>query len=270
MPESEVSARKTLPNGNAYQTIGERQQAQMLKLITKGFYNELVNYGIKEKDIIMITAHLLDHIMGKKEVVPTENGRLGRDFRVDCIQNNWQQFKKLSIGDISITPLKNSMIRQIADWLDRPMIKYSFVSMFPRSLESLQLYFESNRRQYFGIFYQGRHVGLIGADNLDTDARKLEMRKFIGDPGLHGQGIGKSATFLFLYYCFVIKDFNKVYLHSRDTNINNLNLNSQFGFELEGIFFEDVVIDDEKRDVVRMGLVQARWKEIFLNGSQRS
>jgi RimJ/RimL family protein N-acetyltransferase len=40
-------------------------------------------------------------------------------------------------------------------------------------------------------------------------------------------------------------------------------LNSQLGFELEGIFFEDIVIDEERRDVVRMGLLKSRWEEIF-------
>jgi RimJ/RimL family protein N-acetyltransferase len=89
------------------------------------------------------------------------------------------------------------------------------------------------------------------------------MRKFIGDVGLHGKGIGKRATFLFLYYSFIILNFNKVYIYSGDTNISNLNLNSKFGFELEGILLEDVFLENEKRDVVRMGLLKSQWEKVF-------
>jgi RimJ/RimL family protein N-acetyltransferase len=56
---------------------------------------------------------------------------------------------------------------------------------------------------------------------------------------------------------------NKVYIHSRDINIRNINLNSRFGFELEGIFYEDLLVDGERRDVVRMALLKRTWLEVF-------
>jgi RimJ/RimL family protein N-acetyltransferase len=167
--------------------------------------------------------------------------------------------------DVYIAPLQRGMISQVSLWLQNPIIKYSFVSRFPTHQSSLREYFAAPDRQYFGIFSQGHYVGIIGADGMERGSRKLEMRKFIGDVGLHGRGIGKCATFLFLYYCFMILDFNKVYIHSGDTNISNINLNSQLGFELEGILFEDAIVDDERRDVVRMGLLKSRWEEVFLN-----
>jgi RimJ/RimL family protein N-acetyltransferase len=89
------------------------------------------------------------------------------------------------------------------------------------------------------------------------------MRKLVGDPAMHGRGVGKRATFLFLYYVFVIRRFRKVQLHSFDTNIRNLNLNGRFGFELEGVFLEEAKIDGVWRDVIRMALSSARWFELF-------
>ena len=80
---------------------------------------------------------------------------------------------------------------------------------------------------------------------------------------MHGKGIGKRATFLFLYYAFLIRKFNKVYVHSLDVNVRNLNLNSKFGFELEGTLFEDAMVQTARRDVVRMALRAPVWLELF-------
>ena len=81
---------------------------------------------------------------------------------------------------------------------------------------------------------------------------------------MHGKGIGKRATFLFLYYAFMIRKFEKVYVHSMDTNIRNLNLNARFGFELEGLFLQDITIQNERRDVVRMALLRPVWLGLFV------
>ena len=80
---------------------------------------------------------------------------------------------------------------------------------------------------------------------------------------MQGKGIGKRATFGFLYYAFMILGMNKVYIHSRDINIRNINLNSRFGFEVEGIFYEDLVVDGRRTDVVRMALLKEAWLKIF-------
>jgi RimJ/RimL family protein N-acetyltransferase len=89
------------------------------------------------------------------------------------------------------------------------------------------------------------------------------MKKFVGEEQYRSKGIGKMATFLFLYYSFRILNFNKVYLHSLDTNINNINLNSKFGFELEGILYKEVFLHNAHRDVLRMGLLRDKWAAIF-------
>jgi RimJ/RimL family protein N-acetyltransferase len=80
---------------------------------------------------------------------------------------------------------------------------------------------------------------------------------------LQGKGIGKRATFGFLYYAFMIRNLNKVYIHSRDINIRNINLNSRFGFELEGVFLNDIIVGDKPQDVLRMALFKSLWLQIF-------
>jgi RimJ/RimL family protein N-acetyltransferase len=143
------------------------------------------------------------------------------------------------------------------------VVRESFVPAFPESELELREYFTRPGCDYFGIYYEDRAVGIVGGENLDRTAAKLEMKKLVGEPGLRGKGIGKGATFGFLYYAFMILNLHKVYIHSRDINIRNINLNSRFGFELEGIFFEDIAVGNRLQDVVRMALFKPLWTQIF-------
>jgi len=61
----------------------------------------------------------------------------------------------------------------------------------------------------------------------------------------------------------MIRNLNKVYIHSRDINMRNINLNSRFGFELEGVFLDDITAADKHQDVLRMALFKSPWLQIF-------
>ena len=89
------------------------------------------------------------------------------------------------------------------------------------------------------------------------------MKKFIGDRNFRGKGIGKTATFLWLHHIFDRLDFHKVFIYSLNSNIRNINLNSQLGFELEGILAEDALLDGKYHDVARMSLLKSKWLEHF-------
>ena len=79
------------------------------------------------------------------------------------------------------------------------------------------------------------------------------MRKLVGDSSQRSQGIGKRATFLFLFFTYIIANREKVFPHSLDINLRSLTLNGKFGFYLEG----------EANDVARMALSKSVWLELF-------
>lgn len=247
-----------------YKKILKNRQDQMLKLVAKSFYKELVNYGINSSDLVTVSMHLLDQITGKNKEQPQGNGYYNQLFKINNIDNQWKNAKKLILEKISIEYLHPEQIDTVCNWLKHPQIAATFIDFLPKAkYELTQYFFEDEHRKYFGIYYENDFVGLIGAENIDHDSRKLEMKKFVGEPGYSGKGIGKRATFLFLYFVFYILKFNKVYIHSMDTNIRNINLNSKFGFELEGIFFQEIFKNGKFFDVVRMGLLKEHWENIF-------
>ena len=201
---------------------------QMLKLVAKGFYNELINYGVNEAEVLTVAGHLLDNLMHKQGPASKTVEYYNHLFAIKDVHDEWADTRRLTVQQLSLSPMDIKMVPKVAAWLREPAIRESFYPHFPDTTEELTRYFQSPAREYFLIFHEQHLAGIIGAENIDTESAILEMRKLVGDPEMHGKGIGKRATFLFLYYVFVIRKFRKVYLHSLDINIRNLNLNGKF------------------------------------------
>ena len=242
---------------------GKKQRDQMLKLVAKSFYNELTNYGVSENEIINMASHLLDNLLAK-ESKPAEGVEYYNDiFTLASVKNEWTDCKQLGLQHVTLRPLQPPEISKVSTWLKVPAVRESFVPAFPEKQSELRKYFADPTREYFGVHYDEQLVGIVGGENIDLTAGKLEMKKLVGESGLQDKGIGKRATFGFLYYAFMIRNLNKVYIHSPDINIRNINLNSRFGFELEGVFINDIILGDKHQDVLRMALFKSVWLQIF-------
>lgn len=248
---------------NEQESLARRQQEQMLKLVTRGFYNELVNYGVATADILSIASHLLDNVMQQAGTLQRADHHYHRYFNTHTIEDAWNDRQRLQVDAVSLEPFREGHAPEAARWVAHPKVKQSFITPYPEDPGELFHYLNQSGRRYFSIAYQDQPVGFIGAENIEVSARRLEMRKLVGNSDLRGKGIGKRATFAFLYYVYKILEFDKVYIHSTDVNIRNLNLNSHFGFQLEGVFLQEIVRDSKRRDVVRMGLLRSHWLEIF-------
>ena len=248
---------------NDEKTVLKQERDQMLRLVSKGFYNELINYGVRKDEILRVASHLLDNLMAQEKKPGEGVQYYNHIFTLDTVKDEWKERKRLTVQHVALRPLQPAVITKVVEWLKNPSIRQSFVPVFPEKEIDLQKYFTHPTRDYFGIYYNEQPVGIVGGENIDPVAGKLEMKKLVGESGLQGKGIGKRATFGFLYYAFLILDLNKVYIHSRDINIHNLNLNTRFGFELEGIFFEDIKVGDQRQDIVCMALFKSLWLQVF-------
>ncbi len=246
--------------------IEKEKHRQIIKLVTHSFYKELINYGVDQSDIINVSTQLLDHVLQKKPI--NENGTYSNDFNISKINDKWGIENKIILGDVHIEPLTSEDIPTVCEWLKQREISQTFIRFFPQQADLLKNYLlETEDRTYFAVKYLADHlVGIIGGENIDEKNKRLEMKKFIGASEFRNRGIGKHSTFLFLYYVFEILKFNKIYIHSLDTNIKNININSKFGFELEGILYSEVLIDGKPHDVLRMSLLREKWQRLF-NGA---
>ncbi len=233
----------------------------MLRLVARGFFRELVNYGVQREEIVRVASHLLDNLL-------VQQARRGESFYSDrftvaSVVDEWQASRRLAVQHVQLRPLERGVVPLVARWLAAPSARDDFAPAFPETEAALAEYFARPGVDYFAIYCDGAPVGFVGGENVDVASGKLEMKKLVGETALRGKGIGKRATFGFLYYAFMILGVHKVYLHSRDMNMRNINLNSRFGFELEGVFLEDVRVGERRADLVRMALLKPLWLAIF-------
>jgi RimJ/RimL family protein N-acetyltransferase len=243
----------------------DQRRDQILKLVTKGFFNELVNYGVVREEIIRVASHLLDHVLKQHEGAKAGRAAASPPLTVASVADHWKAERWLGVDQVTLRPLERTFLPQVVKWLRQPGVNQTFATPFPEKKAELERYFfGGGGRDYLAIHGAEGPVGIIGGENLDTASGKVEMRKLIGDPALRGHGIGKRATFAFLYYAFMVLGLHKVYIHSRDINVRNINVNSASGFEVEGVFLEDVATDGGRRaDVIRMAVLRPRWLAAF-------
>ncbi|NOG43898.1 MAG: GNAT family N-acetyltransferase [Calditrichaeota bacterium] len=252
-----------------YSEINKLKQKQMLKIVSSSFYRELVKYGVNHSDIVSVSTNLLDYVTESKHK-SIEKKENSFDFKVEDIRNNWTENSTISLNGVNIRPLVKENIKQVTKWLKAKELSGTFIGFLPKEKKELEDYLlNSKDKFFFATYYKNeKFVGIIGAERIDDQFKKLEMKKFIGEKEFRGKGIGKFSTFLFLYYVFNILEFNKVFIHSMDTNIKNINLNSHFGFDLEGLLFNEVSVNGLFHDVIRMGLIKSNWHRLFSSADE--
>ncbi len=241
--------------------VVDKPREQMLRLVAKGFYNELVKYGVRREELLRVANHLLDNVLSQDEGGWPAQRPPGFNLDWRSLEDDWASNRRLVVEHVALRPFTRDLLPPLARWLGAPGVNDSFVPPFPTTEDALERHMlGSPSCDYLAVEAKGEPVGIIGAESLDRASGKLEMRKLVGESAMRGQGIGKRATFGFLHYAFSILGVHKVYLHTRDINVRNLNLNSSFGFVLEGIFLDELATADGHRaDVVRMALLKPIW-----------
>ena len=258
-----LTDRRAFCKGESIGHIKGQYHQQMLRVVAKSYYSELVKYGVAPQDVITVASHLLDQLGHTARQSSMPKGGDQPHLRLANILDQWEEEKTISLQEVSLRPLTGNDASRVVLWLNDVATQVSFFPQYPSGEAELMAHFRDTARYYFLVLWKSKPVGFIGAENLDVSTKKLEMRKLIGDSRMRGKGIGKRATFMFLYYCFLKLNMNKVYIHSDDLNIRNINLNASLGFEIEGLLFQEYQIDDSWRDIVRMGLVKSRWLELY-------
>ncbi|HPG39887.1 MAG TPA: GNAT family N-acetyltransferase [bacterium] len=225
-----------------------------IETLARSFYKESTGYGFKQVDYLRFVNNLLDIAMQKKP-----DGSPKADNIIETLYTGLE-------NEIVKFPLcgKRMFIRKPAPlddkklwekWLSDEEGRHFLLSRITaQSLSIDQILYDDKNITGMITLPDGLTIGAVTF--LDFDARQLkaELRKIIGEPQYRGQGYAKEATILWLKYGIVTLGLKKIYLNTLDTNIRNIHMNEELGFKVEGIMRSEVLIDDEYRDVLRMGL----------------
>ncbi|MBK7106360.1 MAG: GNAT family N-acetyltransferase [Ignavibacteriae bacterium] len=216
-----------------------------LKALAKSIYQESTMMGFNSNDYIKLTNEILGMTIDKKVIkeIPEEIKIVEDDDRF---------------------PLKtqNLKIREYSEKKDKKIIEKWFEDETSRlfllsttSLQNLNIDFiSSDNKNIFATITLKNDlpIGLLAILNIDHKNKKGEMRKLIGDLNYRGKGFAKEASIRWIDYCTNSLELRKIYINTIETNINNISLNRQLGFEIEGLFKKDIVLDGIEHDVLRM------------------
>jgi RimJ/RimL family protein N-acetyltransferase len=105
------------------------------------------------------------------------------------------------------------------------------------------------------VLHEGRPVGCVAYLDVAPDQRRAELRKMIGEADMRGRGLMREAAELWVGYGVGALGLRKIYLTTLAAHIGNIKLNEEIGFRVEGILRNEVLVDGEPHDVLRMGLL---------------
>ncbi len=224
-----------------------------IEALARSFVKESASYGFKQVDYIRFVNVLLDYAMGE-----VSNKKLSANLKFKDIEKD--------INELVTPPLigKNIKVRLMDKQKDRKLFeqwlsddtgqRFLLSRITAREMKIDELL--SMDVNIIGIItlLDDTPIGSIAFLNYDVNHLKAELRKLIGDTKYRGKGYAKEATKLWIKYGFCNLDLRKIYLNTFETNIRNIRLNEEVGFRVEGVLRNEVYVDGEFKDVLRMGL----------------
>lgn len=205
----------------------------------------LKKFDLQPKDYIHVANALLDMAMHSKDEAK------GKIF--DRIALKPEQRLPVSFEDITIREINlNKDKQKIIGWIENIQGRDFFLSR----IDDIELATDAiikDPKHIFGLVLKdGNPIGIMGYMNFDSKNRKAELRKIIGELDFRGKGYGKKATNLWLSFGIQCLNLRKIYLYTFDTDIRNIRINLDMGFQLEGIFRKENLYSDGPKDILRM------------------
>lgn len=224
-----------------------------LEILARSLQKEGARYGFSKLDFIRFVNVLLD-IAVKDPTVP--------DRQPVVVENG-----ATAIGPdpgASPCPQKRVKLRRFVPevdghlmtrWMDDPHGRYFRLCCATARYNSCEELLEHNSEHMAIIcLLDETPIGAIAYLEYDPVQGRAELRKVIGERGARGHGYAREATQLWIEYGFNVLGLRKIYLHTLDTALRNIRLNESVGFVVEGILRNEIVLDGQVRDVLRMGL----------------
>ena len=116
-------------NNSDLKEIDKQKHRQILKLVTKSFYRELVNYGANDSDVINVSVNLLDNVTGQKKN-NAEDEYYNNIYDLAKINDSWNFRGEISYNKITIKPLALEHLNQLSIWLKNPEIGQNFIRYY--------------------------------------------------------------------------------------------------------------------------------------------
>ena len=216
-------------------------------VIFKGIINELNNFNLPPKEYINLASSILD-------LATKTQARKGtyQDSEITDIYSSLPlAFEELKISKFNYKKNKKLIFKWIGTEAGSDFI-HSRIDDIKFDAEEFFL----DKNNIFGLVEtENTPIGLMGFLHYDEKNKKAELRKFIGEQDFRHKGLGKKSTKLWLNYGLNGLNLRKIYLYTYDTNLRNIRINREMGFQLEGVFRQENIDNNVAMDIIRMAYI---------------
>jgi RimJ/RimL family protein N-acetyltransferase len=216
-------------------------------VITKSIVNELNGFHLPPNEYINLASSILD--LATKNNIETSqinNGKTSDTYvSLPIISENFK------ISKLIYKKNKNLIL----EWIESESGS-DFIHSRIHDIEFNADDFFSDKKNIFGLIEMDKKpIGIMAFLHFDKKNNKAELRKLIGDYDFRGKGLGKKSTKLWLNYGLNGLNLRKIYLYTYDTNLRNIRINRDMGFQLEGVFKQENIDNNVPKDILRMAYI---------------
>ncbi len=220
-----------------------------LEATARSFYKQALGYGFALGDFVRFTNLLLGIAMTRRarpSILPESSTPARRVYQALPITGEEVSIRRF--GDPGDRPLLD---RWVADVEGR----FFLLSTSSGRAHDIDGLLASPSNVVGMVLHEGRPVGCVAYLDVAPDQRRAELRKMIGEGDMRGRGLMREAAELWVGYGVGALGLRKIYLTTLAAHIGNIKINEEIGFRVEGILRNEVLVDGEPHDVLRMGLL---------------
>lgn len=222
---------------------------ETIRVFARSIHTEAVNYGFSQLDIVRLINELMD-------ISATEKEKTASSLVFDQSQESLNvdseilRSERLEIRHAIV----ESDCQILEQWLSDEYGKHFLLSCSAAEMTSIEHILSQSQNQLGIVLRNGSPIGAVAFLDIDRSQRRAELRKLIGSRDARGKGFAEEATRLWIQYGYTHLGLRKIYVSTLQTHLRNIQLNESIGFRVEGLLQKEVVIDNRRYDVLRMGL----------------
>lgn len=170
-------------------------------------------------------------------------------------------------NQIMIRPIEEEDTDLIIQWRNKDFVRQNFIYQNDFTKEEHMSWYKNKvltQEVYQFIIINkelDRPVGSIYLRDIDLINKKAEYGIFIGEEDSLGKGYGTEAGNLILKFAFETLKLHKVFLRVFNSNKGAVKSYQHIGFKEDGVFRDDVLLNDEYHDILFMSILRGEYYE---------
>ena len=162
-------------------------------------------------------------------------------------------------GQVVLEPLSAEHAEATVAWLEDPEVAGGLGLRREPSLAGTLAWIDRANDDAtfhpFAILAGGAHVGNVVLDLLDEYLSTARLSIYVGDAAARGAGVGQQAVRQVADHAADVLGLHKLWLTVHVGNARALAAYVRCGFLVEGVLRDEFILEGDRIDVMRMGLL---------------